>query len=80
MKKITHEEYVARLEINNPIVKVIELYINANTPILHHCEIHNIDWNITPHRALQGNGCKEGCPICCESHGEKIIGNYLKKQ
>lgn len=65
MRKRTHEEYVSELAIKNPNVKVVDKYIDANTKILHRCLIHDIDWNITPSRALQGSGC-EKC------HNEKI--------
>lgn len=59
MKKKTHEEYLKELKIKNPTVEVIEKYKTANTPILHKCLIHNICWNITPSRALYGNGCPQ---------------------
>lgn len=56
-KKKTHEEYVAELAIKNPDVEAVEQYINAKTPILHHCLLHNILWRISPNGALQGYGC-----------------------
>lgn len=62
MKKKTHEEYVDELKIKAPTIEVIEQYINADTPILHHCLIHDIFWKTTPSRVLLGAGC-EGCRI-----------------
>lgn len=59
MKKQTHEEYVKKLAIKNPTVNVVDQYINASTPILHHCITHDVSWNTTPSRALLGCGCPE---------------------
>ena len=64
-KRKTHEEYIAELVIKNPNVEVLGRYINAKTPILHLCKKHNIEWNMSPTNALQGNGC-------CECLKEKI--------
>lgn len=58
-KKKTHEEYATELEVKNPMVKVIDKYINANTPTLHRCLRHDTFWSTTPSRALQGVGCDE---------------------
>lgn len=57
-KKKTHEEYIEELAIKNPNIEVLEQYIGANTPILHHCLIHDINWKTTPNRVLHGTGCK----------------------
>lgn len=76
-KKKTHEEYVSELLIKNPTVEVVEKYIDANTKIMHHCLVHNIYWETTPSRALQGVGCE----ICkkekfrktkCKTHQQYI--------
>lgn len=58
-KKRTHEGYVAEIAIKNPTVKVLGTYVNANTPILHHCIIHDIFWETIPDRVLRGCGCEE---------------------
>ena len=51
-KKKTHEEYVVELAIKNPNTEVIEQYIDARTPIVHHCKMHDIFWKISPSNAL----------------------------
>lgn len=56
----THEEYVSEMEIVNPLVQVIDTYINVNTPIMHRCIVHDFKWETTPASILQGSGC----PIC----------------
>lgn len=58
-KKKTHEEYVQELVVKNPTVEVIEQYVNTNTPILHHCLVHDMFWKTTPARALRGVGCEK---------------------
>lgn len=58
-KKKTHMEYVNELKIKNPDVEVIGEYINANTKIMHHCLIHDIFWETSPSRVLDGHGCQQ---------------------
>ena len=55
----THKQYVSELSVSNPLLEVIEDYINADTPILHRCKKHNMTWNISPASALRGAGCRE---------------------
>ena len=58
-KKKTHDEYVEELAIKNPNIEVVGQYINAKTPILHHCLIHDVFWNVEPDDVLRGRGCKQ---------------------
>lgn len=76
-KKKTHKEYIVELAIKNPTVEVVDEYVDANTKILHHCLLHDVFWETTPSRALQGVGCE----MCrkekfrntrCKSHKEYI--------
>lgn len=69
----SHEEYVGSLNKINPDIEVIESYINAKTPILHKCKIHNIIWRTQPCHILEGHGC----PLCNASYGEKQIEQWL---
>lgn len=67
----THEQYVKEVATTNPNITVLESYIDARTPILHMCKIHNIKWKIAPHGILSGHGCYK-----CKS--EKIINKNTK--
>lgn len=58
-KRLSHDEYVVRLSATNPNVEIIEQYINANTPVMHRCKIHNIEWRVRPADVLRGKGCKQ---------------------
>lgn len=71
LKPRTQEEYINELAIKNPTVKVIGIYVNNRTPILHYCKVHHIYWNATPSNVLKGRGCK----MC----GNEKIGNRLRK-
>lgn len=57
MKKKTHNEYIAEIEIINPNIEVIETFINVNTKILHRCKIDGYEWYATPNNILRGKGC-----------------------
>lgn len=69
----THIEYDNELEKRNINIKVIGIYINAITPIIHQCLKCGYEWFGIPNNILRGSGC----PKCNESHGEKNISNYL---
>lgn len=70
-QKRSQEEYVNEVSEKNPSIEVIGQYIDANTPILHRCLIHNVLWNVRPYSILHGCGCK----LC----GKTKISNHLRK-
>lgn len=55
----SHEQYVQEVAQINPNIVVLGEYINAKTPILHKCMIHDVEWYPTPNAILHGCGCKE---------------------
>ena len=69
----THEQYVDELSKISPHIAVVGKYIEARTPILHKCTIHNFEWFAYPDNMLHGHGC----PKCNTSHGERDIGKWL---
>ena len=78
-KTKTHDEYVRELSEKNPNVKVIEKYIGVNIPIKHYCTKHNIYWNISPHNALCGRGCKECGKESWASIRRKTHSTYVEE-
>lgn len=69
----SHEKYVEELKLINLNIVVIDEYVGAHLPILHRCLVDGYEWEITPHSILLGHGC----PKCCESKGEKKVGQWL---
>lgn len=67
----SHEQYVSEINNANPNVIVLEQYIDAKTPILHKCLIHNFEWKVSPDGILHGYGCPK-----CKSDA---ISNKLGK-
>lgn len=57
--KKTHKEYVDEVAKISSHIQVLEEYINSNTPILHRCNIHNLEWKVIPSSIIQGCGCLE---------------------
>lgn len=74
MKKKTHDEYVAEVEMINPNIEIVETFINVNTKILHRCKIDGCEWCVTPNAVLSG----KGCPRCA---GNERYGHdgYIKR-
>ena len=71
----SHDDYIAEVHEINPNIDVIEQYIGAERKILHKCKVDGYEWYALPSNILSGHGC----PRCNESHGEKIIEEYLRK-
>lgn len=67
----THSMYLSEIQKVNPTIAPLESYIDASTPILHRCNIHNIEWKVTPDSILRGHGCQK-----CKS--EKIGDSFRK--
>lgn len=66
----SHEQYVEEVRVLNPHVEVVEEYVNALTPILHKCLIHNVEWKAYPTSILHGCGCYK-CGIQRSSESSK---------
>ena len=75
-KRKTHEEYVEELAIKNPTVVVLGEYVDAKTPILHRCLMHDVVWNMTPSDALRGSGCYECRKIKIGNSHRKTLDKY----
>lgn len=75
-KKMNSEKFILKSnEIHNNFYNYSEVnYINDRTKIIIICPKHG-EFKQTPHAHLQ----KQGCPLCRESKGEKIIRAFLLK-
>ena len=71
-KRKTHEQFVNELKEINPNVEVLGQYKNTHTKILVKCNIHDYEWEITPHHLLQGHGCPK-CAKCYRRTHEEFI-------
>ena len=67
----THDEYLEEVTKTNDNIEVLEMFEGMNTPILHKCKKHNIQWKVIPGTILKGSGCVE-----C---GKEKLSNSLKK-
>ena len=57
MRKLTTEEFIERLHVINPSIKVIGKYINTRTKILVKCIKCSFEWEGNPSDLLSGHGC-----------------------
>lgn len=72
-KKLTHKEFIKRLQHINSNIEVLGTYKNNRTKIKCKCKKCEHEWTATPRDLLQGYGC----PKCNTSKGEKRIAQYL---
>lgn len=68
----SHDTYVQQVKDISPHIDVLDEYIDSETPILHRCNKHYIEWMAYPGNILRGYGCKE-CGL------EKISDKTRKK-
>jgi hypothetical protein len=71
-KKRTNEEFLNEVKQIYPAYDILSEYINCDTSVYCHCNIHNVDFNSIPYNLLKG---KAGCELC---RREKI-GNANRK-
>lgn len=60
-RKRTNEEFLLEVEKLNPTYIVLSEYVNCDTDVICHCNVHNINFNSTPYNLLKG---KIGCELC----------------
>lgn len=60
-RKRTNEEFLLEIQKLNPTYNVLSEYINCDTNVVCHCNIHNVDFNAKPYNLLKG---KVGCELC----------------
>lgn len=59
-RRLSQDEFLARVRTIHPKIKINGEYINIDTRIECFCTIHNHTWDTSPHSLLAGHGC----PIC----------------
>lgn len=75
----TNEEYIKEINNVNSNIVALEKYIDAKTPILHLCTIHNVEWKAYPDNILHGHGCyKCGNDKTSDKNG-KTHKEYIKE-
>lgn len=73
--KLTHEDFLKKLEQANSSIAPLEQYVNHATKIKFVCKECGHIWEAKPNNILNGRGC----PICKQSKGEKKISQFLDK-
>ena len=72
--KLTHEEYIDLLKEINPNIIALEQYNGRKTKILHHCNIHNVDFYTSPELTIGGH---KVCPQCIsESKAQRMLKSH----
>ena len=59
IRNITSQEYEKKLnDVHKGNIVMIDDFVNMNTKILHRCNKHNLEWEVTPYGVLKSSGCK----------------------
>ena len=69
-RKVTHEDYVSRMQKINRNIEVIGRYVNSKTRVLHKCLIDGYEWYTLPSNALKGYGCPKCANVITKTHEE----------
>lgn len=75
----SHEQYVNEVEIINPYIEVLGIYVNNRTAIPHKCLIHNVTWDAQPVSVLRGAGCYECGTEKLKAQLSKTNEQYIKE-
>ena len=57
LAKLTHEEFINRLQQVNSNIEILEPYVNSQTKIKCKCKIDEYEWETIPNVLLNGHGC-----------------------
>lgn len=57
MRKLTHEEFLKRLQQISPNIEILGTYINCRTKIKCKCKLDGHEWEVFPKSLLAGHGC-----------------------
>ncbi len=80
--KLTHNEYLGKLNNVNPTIHPLEEYVDSHTPILHKCLICGNEWKIAPSNATHrrnGNGCPKCQNMKISERSKKPLDVYLNE-
>ena len=74
MKRLTHEEFIHRLQKVNDKIDVIGEYKNNRTTIKCRCKVCDGEWNPLPSNLLKGHGCS-----ICSGNKKYSTDSFIKK-
>lgn len=57
VKKKTHEEFIAEMQIVNPNIEILSQYVNTSTRVKCKCKICGYEWEGLPYVLSNGRGC-----------------------
>lgn len=73
--RLSNDDFLSKSKrVHKGEIVPLEVYNNARTKILFHCNICDNDFQQKSNNHLNGSGC----PVCRESKGSKRIRDYLK--
>ena len=78
-KSLTHEEFIKRIQILHPTIKVLGKYQNTNKRILVKCENCGYEWDAVPASLLSGDGCRKCGTIKAHSNFIKSQENFISE-
>ena len=70
-RRYTHEQFVEKIQLTNPNVKIIGEYIDNKTKILVSSKLCGHEWMASPDSLMGGHGC----PICGKKKGRRKKSN-----
>lgn len=77
--RISKENFLNKLEKNNPEVELIGEYIDYSTPTLFRCKRCGYEWDALPTNIWRKRTKGNNCPVCCDNHHIIVQGyNDLK--
>lgn len=68
MRRKSHQEFIDELKRINPVITVLESYVNCSTKINVQCLECNHIWTTVPNSLIQGHGC----PVCAKNQKKQL--------
>ena len=78
-KSLLHEEFVERMKLIHPDIKVLGEYLNSNKRVQVRCVKCDYEWSGVPANMLSGDGCRKCGTIKAHEHFVRNMEDYIKE-
>ena len=78
-KSISHEDFIERMKVVHPNIKILGQYVNSSKQIQVQCMVCNYVWNGVPSNMLAGDGCRKCGTIKAHKSFVKSTDDFIKE-
>ena len=78
-KRKTHNDFIKEINIKNPNIEILSVYINAKTKVKCKCKIDGYEWEAVPNNLLNNKGCPKCSKLKKSIHKRKDSKYFINE-